>query len=641
MMASRKLSPSQISSAGGSHAAPERGERSQTWEPAPLPNRDVLRWALASVLILSVVVLVTYTPALKLGFYGDDYAFLEVAGRSSLSQYLSFYFDPRVQTGWYRPMQGMLFGIEYALFGGNPLGYHLMNVLVHLGNCLLLSAIAWRVSKRGRVAFVAALLYAGLPLYSVAVFWPGDVDFLLTFFYLLSLFFWVLHLQEGQRWFGVAAFTFFLLALLTKEFGVTLPVMLFLADRLLLRERISRAALLRRYASFLVVWLIYLPMEYLIQSRSVLTNLYGYGVGSHVLANFVGYLAALAFPWGLPDPANYVWLVIAAVLFGYVLLAKKSGALLFLALGGGLTFLPVISFPWFFTRYLYLSVMVSAILGALLFDLGWQRLACRAWFAPSAGAALALIIFGNGLGVADSAAAFAELARQTRVPFRDIAQRHRTFPEDTYLYFINPSSPTAELSGMFFLRYGHGISVASNVSDGRRANLRDHKTAYVIYFDEQRRTREVLVDNSLVVETRPPLPTDFTEPIRLVGHELASAKVKRGEAIVLILYWQATGKIDRNYTVFLYLVDAATGKILVGYDQDPRKGNAPTSSWKPGVRVVDARVLPLPEDTPPGSNYRLEIGLYDPLTMQRLSPVDGRGQPVGDKVMIEPIRIVE
>jgi hypothetical protein len=192
------------------------------------------RFVIASLAVLAAVVLVTYHAALRLNFYGDDYSFLEIAGRSSLAQYLAFYFDPRLQTGWYRPLQGMLFGIEWVLFGGNAVGYHLVNVLVHLANVLLLFALVQTVSQKWRVAFLSALVYAGLPLYGVAVFWPGDADFLLTFFYLSSLLFWVVHLQQGKRRFFILSFLFFLLALLTKEFGVTLPVMLFLVDRLLL-----------------------------------------------------------------------------------------------------------------------------------------------------------------------------------------------------------------------------------------------------------------------------------------------------------------------------------------------------------------------------------------------------------------------
>ena len=594
---------------------------------------------IAGVAVLAAVVLVTYHSALRLSFYGDDYSFLETAGRSSLAQYLAFYFDPRLQTGWYRPMQGVLFGLEWVLFGGNPAGYHLVNVLVHLANCLLLFALVRVVSQKWRVAFLSALIYAGLPVCSIAVFWPGDADFLLTCFYLCSILSWVLYLQHSKRRFSILSFIFFLLALTTKEFGVTLPVMLFLVDRLLLRDKIAVPMLMRRYAPFAIVYLIYLPLEYYIQSRSVLTNTYGYGVAGYVLSNFVQYLAALAFPWGLPEPITYLWLSIAILGLGYLVLAKKSAPLLFLSLAAALAFLPVTPFPWFFTRYLYLAVMATTIVIALLVELARTRLAHVRAFAPSVSAALALIVLGSAIGVTETAADFAELGRQTRVPFRDISQRYSSFPDDTYLYFINPPTITSQLSGMFFLRYGAGVRVASDESGNQRANLRAHANAYVIYFDEQRRTRELSVDKSLAVDTRPAPPVNFAAPIRLEDFELASAAVRRDQAVVLLLYWRGVKPIENDYTVTAHLIDAS-GRVIAQSEQMPRRGQAPTRAWAPGSLIVDAIQLPMPLDIPSGM-YRLEIALYDPTTQQRVAIVDTRGSVIADRVVIEYLRVAE
>ena len=598
------------------------------------------RIALASIAVLAAVVLITYQPALRLDFYGDDYSFLETAGRSSLAQYLAFYFDPRLQTGWYRPMQGMVFGIGWVLFGGNPTGYHIVNLLVHLANCLLLFALVGVVSKKWRVAFLSALIYSGLPLYGVAVFWPGDADFLLTFFYLSSILCWVLYLQQaGKRRFFILAFIFFLLALTTKEFSVTLPAMLFLVDRLLLRDRIPFPAFVRRYLPFLIVYLFYLPLEYYIQSRSVLTNTYGYGIATHVVFNFVQYLASLTFPWGLPEPLDYIWLVIAILLFGFLAPKKKSAPLLFLGIAAILAFLPVTPFPWFFTRYLYLAVMASAIAIVSLVELVATRFAHSRWLAPSASAAIALVVLGNSIGSASATADFAELSRQTRVPFRDITQRHSTFPDDTYLYFINPPTITSQLSGMFFLRYGGGVHVASDESGNRRANLREHANAYVIYFDEQRRTREVPVEMQLSIETRPFLPINFAAPVRLEDFEMASANVKRDQAIVLLLYWRGLKPIESDYNVAVHLLDSS-GKVIAQSDQAPRRGQTSTSAWAPGVLVVDAIQAPIAHDIPLGA-YRLEIALHEATTRARVAIVDARGSVIADRVVIDGVRVVE
>ena len=625
------------------------------------------RMALASIAILAAIIFISYHSALQLNFYGDDYSFLELAGRSSFAQYLASYFDPRLQTGWYRPMQGMLFGIEWVLFGGNPAGYHLVNALVHLANCLLLFALVGVVSQKWRVAFLSALLYAGLPLYGVAVFWPGDADFLLTFFYLSSILFWVSYLQRSEHRLFVLSFVCFLLALMTKEFGVTLPIILFLADRLLLQRSPARnleiasprsfdsaaksaaplrtlfatalLTLLRRYIPFLIVYLLYLPLEYYIQSRGVLTNTYGYSVANHVVSNFVQYLAALAFPWNLPEPLNYIWLVVAISIYGFITLTKQSAPLFFLGLGAILAFLPVTPFPWFFTRYLYLAVMATAIILARLFDLVVMRCRRARWCAAGAAIVITLIVLGNSIGVAGTVADFAELGRQTRVPFRDISQRHASFPDDTYLYFINPPTITSQLSGMFFLRYGGGVHVASDADGNRRADLRAHANAYVIYFDEQRRTREVAVDKALSVETRPALPVNFAAPIRLEDYELASANVKRDQAIVLLLYWRALKPIENDYAVAAQLVDAH-GTILADYGNQPKRDAAPTSTWEPGTLIVDAIVLPIDSSMPTGENLSVRIGLYFSPTGQRLSILNSRDEPVDDTVVLDRFAIV-
>ncbi len=576
---------------------------------------------IAALAVIALVVLITYQPALRLNFYGDDYSFVEKAGRSSFSDYLSFYLDPRAQTGWYRPMQGMVFGVEFLLFDGNPFGYHLVNVIVHLFNCLLAFLIVRQVLSNVRIAFLAALIYSALPLYSVAVFWPGDADFQLILFYLLAIFFWIRFLQERKQSFQIIAFISFLLALATKEFGVTLPLTLFVIERFVLRDNTNPGALVRRYAPFALVFAVYLPMEYFIQSRSVLTNQFGYGVGMHGLSNFLGYLAALAFPWGLPEPVNWLWLALVALLLVYLSVRRKNLVPLALVSLSVLAFLPVILFPWFLLRYLYGAVLVTAIFIAAVVERVSQRFSTR-WFALAAGSAIALIVLGNSWATANAAADFAELGRQSRVPFRDVTQRHATFPEDAYLYFINPPSPTSEYSGMFFIRYGPRISVSSNHYQGRRANLRDHNAAYVIYFDEEQRTREIVVDKNLVAQSDAKPPIKFDSFV-LEGYELANDRAKRGEAIALILYWRTTQTMEAP-NISIQLVESATRRSIVSVNESTRIGKTIGESWQANALVIDARILPIPSNAPIGK-YSVDISVGD-------SP---------NKFMIEPLSVVE
>ncbi len=77
------------------------------------------RIALLGAFVLCAVVFISYQPSFRIGFYLDDYYNIERAGRIEWSDALRQIFDPRAQTLWYRPLQGLQFFIEYQILGGN------------------------------------------------------------------------------------------------------------------------------------------------------------------------------------------------------------------------------------------------------------------------------------------------------------------------------------------------------------------------------------------------------------------------------------------------------------------------------------------------------------------------------------------
>ncbi len=126
----------------------------------------------------------------------------------------------------------------------------------------------------------------------------------------------------------------------------------------------------------------------------------------------------------------------------------------------------------------------------------------------------------------------------------------------------------------------------------------------------------------------------FGDWAHLVGHDLGNLKWKRGQRIVLSLYWQPTAAAPppHDYSVYVHLL-AADGTLLRAFDGEPAEGTYPTRFWRPGESLLDYHVLRVPEDIPPGP-ASLRIGLYDPLTDERL-PVTVGGAPAGDGLTIE------
>jgi len=381
--------------------------------------------------------------------------------------------------------------------------------------------------------------------------------------------------------------------------------------------------------------------------------------------NLAEYLALLLFPWGFDFPIIFALAPLVAAIYVLVAVRKRSAVLAFLGIAAVLLLIPDALLPRapFTPRAFYLPAMLFAVAFAICF--------CRLWgesghnkphVVTAASAALALVVLFNGAGITVAANSWTDVVRRTRQAYREIAPRHPTFGDDTYLYFVGPPS-TRDLSGLFYSRYGSAVIVASSYedasasrvpypslqktgSDGRisseatqMAGLRQHKTAFVYHFADDGKTIEVPVAPDAVTAPTPALPVTFNVPIRLEGYEITANTLKTGDALVLVLYWRATQPIVKDYTVFVHLV-TSRGEMLDGYDTQPRSGKAPTSLWPPGALVVDCIAFPIAANIPGGADYRLEIGLYDATTMERLLLVDEHGAPFADQVVIAPIRIV-
>jgi hypothetical protein len=165
-------------------------------------------------LLLLGATLAAFGASLGSGFHLDDYAiFSDPVQRSSMGWVQVW--GPR-QT---RPLSYFTFWLNQAIGGGDPLGYHLFNLALHLGAVLL----AWSCLRRligGRAAFLAALVFAVHPIQaeSVDYVWARPIV-LATLLCLASLSAWL----DGRRWIAVA---WFAAALLAKEECAAFPLAL-------------------------------------------------------------------------------------------------------------------------------------------------------------------------------------------------------------------------------------------------------------------------------------------------------------------------------------------------------------------------------------------------------------------------------
>lgn len=118
-----------------------------------------------------------------------------------------------------------------------------------------------------------------------------------------------------------------------------------------------------------------------------------------------------------------------------------------------------------------------------------------------------------------------------------------------------------------------------------------------------------------------------------LGHDVTGLVWYRGDKAFVSLYWRPTDEAppSKDYSVFLHLVDGE-GNLIAGWDGEPLMGAYHTRYWRPGETLLDWWEVPIPADIPAGP-VELRIGLYDPLSGERL-PVVVDGQPAGDALTI-------
>jgi hypothetical protein len=102
---------------------------------------------------------------------------------------------------------------------------------------------------------------------------------------------------------------------------------------------------------------------------------------------------------------------------------------------------------------------------------------------------------------------------------------------------------------------------------------------------------------------------------RLNGYALPLT-LQPGDALALGLLWESLQPVDYDYQVFVHFLDRDGNKVAQR-DGQPVQWLRPTSTWQAGEQIVDHYGLLLPDSTPTG-RYTIAVGLYDPVTGQRL-----------------------
>ncbi len=188
-------------------------------------------------LSLAILTIIAFSPLKDSGFiiYDDEqYITKNVyvqSGLSAESISKAFSSDLAKYSGHWHPLTWLSLMLDHSLFGLNPTGYHLVNLLFHVLNAVLLFLVLRRMTKATWPGAFVAALFAIHPLHVESVAWVVErKDVLSTFFWMLTMGAYSYYVEQKtvQRYAFVVLF--FILGLMSKPMLVTLPFVLLLLD---------------------------------------------------------------------------------------------------------------------------------------------------------------------------------------------------------------------------------------------------------------------------------------------------------------------------------------------------------------------------------------------------------------------------
>ncbi|MGA2070470.1 MAG: tetratricopeptide repeat protein [Sedimentisphaerales bacterium] len=347
-------------------------------------------------ILLAVVTFAVYLPVRNYEFlhYDDDvYVTDNTAVKSGLSwQGIEWAFTTGHGSNWH-PLTWLSLMLNCQLFGVESGPMHVVNVLFHVANTILLFLVLARMTKGvWQSAFIAAL-FALHPLHVESVAWVAErKDVLGTLFWLLTMLAYARYIERPSAGRYVVVSVLFAMGLMTKPMLVTLPFVLLLLDYWPLERTGGRKASLK--------WLIIekIPLFFLSVASSIVTFIFQQRGGAVIESNKILFderilnavVSYLAYLGKMLWPAN-----LAALYPHPVDAIPVSRAVI----SGGALVLMTVFFIYHARRHKYLPVGWLWYLGTLvpvigIVQVGAQAMADRYTYVPLIGIFI-IIAFGT------------------------------------------------------------------------------------------------------------------------------------------------------------------------------------------------------------------------------------------------------
>ena len=359
------------------------------------------------LIVLFIIACLAYYPATRAGFIWDDDLYVTENHLLTAPDGLRRIWFTTESPSQYFPLTYTALLIQHRLWDLNPAGYHLVNIMLHALNAILVFLLFTRLKLRG--AWMAAAIFALHPVHVESVAWVTELKNTLSGMFCLLALMSYLRYEESRhsRWYA-GAFVLFALGLLSKTVILTLPLVI------LLLGWWRRGRITRREVSLLVPFMVaglamgLLSSWWEINQQGTTGEVFDFSFFQRVLLSgraLCFYVLKLLWPvnltfsypqWTLNPfaPEQYLWhLALALLLFALWQMKNRwgrgplTGMCVF-----AVTLAPMLGFINYYTmRYSFVAdhYQYLASLGLIAVLVGSVQWQFEAWIRAASGSAAA------------------------------------------------------------------------------------------------------------------------------------------------------------------------------------------------------------------------------------------------------------
>jgi tetratricopeptide (TPR) repeat protein len=281
--------------------------------------------------VIAVFAFILYAQILTFNLvYCDDINIIQTDYNriSSISNISKEFLSGYINTDYYRPIINISFLINRVIGGQNTFVYHLSNILFHIIACSLVFYILINLGYKRSTSLAAALIFAASPIFVNAIAWiPGRNDVIMSIFAFAAFLNIIKFKKTGLNKYVIYNILFYLLAVLSKETALLLPVIFF--TYIIFDEQKYKVSIITKSTAG---WTIVLLIWFILRSSADLgsnINRFGFDVILMNLSVIPEFIIKFFIPFKLSVLPTYsllltlLGLIIIIVMFAYAYFSKQ------------------------------------------------------------------------------------------------------------------------------------------------------------------------------------------------------------------------------------------------------------------------------------------------------------------------------